>query len=150
MKEIRQVAEIAISYKPAVTRMPKITCSNDAYEELKEFFDEDLISLQEQFVVMYLNQGNDVLGIQRLSIGGVTGTVADPRLIFATALKAVATGLIISHNHPSGTLKASEADLAMTRRLKEVGKLMEIKLLDHLIITPEGKYLSFIDEGVIF
>lgn len=149
MKEIRQVAEITISYKPTVTRMPKITCSNDAYEELKEFFDEDLISLQEQFVVMYLNQGNDVLGIQKLSIGGVTGTVADPRLIFATALKAAATGLIISHNHPSGTLKASEADLLMTRRLKEAGKLMEIKLLDHLIITPEGKYLSFIDEGLI-
>ncbi|MES2429432.1 MAG: JAB domain-containing protein [Bacteroidota bacterium] len=149
MKETRQVAEITISYKPTVTRMPTIRSSNDAYEELKEFFSEDLISLQEQFVVMYLNQANGVLGIQVLSTGGITGTFADPRLVLGTALKAAATGLIISHNHPSGNLKPSEADLLMTRRIKEAGKLMEINLLDHLIITPEGKYLSFIDEGLI-
>ncbi len=149
MKEIRQVAEITISYRPTVTRMPKITSSNDAYQELKEFFDEDLMALQEQFVVMYLNNGNDVLGIQKLSLGGITGTVADTRLILGTALKAAATGLIISHNHPSGNLKASFADIEITRKIKEAGKLMEIKLLDHLIIIPNGKYLSFIDEGLI-
>lgn len=148
MKELRQVAEITISYKPTVSHMPVIITSFDAYVELKEFFNEELISLQEQFVVMYLNQANKVLGIYKLSSGGITGTVADTRLILATALKAAACAFIICHNHPSGNFKPSNSDIEITKKIKEAAKFMDIRLIDHLIITSEGKYLSFIDEGL--
>ena len=149
MKELRQVAEITISYKPTISHMPIIITSFDAFLELKEFFTDDLISLQEQFVVMYLNQANKVLGIYKLSSGGITGTVADTRLILATALKAAACAIIICHNHPSCNLKPSNSDIEITKKIKEAAKIMDIRLLDHLIITPDNKFLSFTDEGLI-
>jgi DNA repair protein RadC len=91
-----------------------------------------------------------VLGGHLCSTGGLTGTVADIRLILGIALKACACNIIISHNHPSGNLKPSMADKEITTRLKEAGKLMDISLLDHIIISPsEGQYFSFADEGEI-
>jgi DNA repair protein RadC len=97
---------------------------------------------------MFTNRANKVLGIFELSTGGVSGTVADPKLIFAAALKVAASGLILSHNHPSGNLQPSQADIDLTRKIKEAGKLLEIQLLDHIILTTEG-YYSFADEGLI-
>jgi DNA repair protein RadC len=88
------------------------------------------------------------LGIFEVSSGGITGTVADPKLIFVAALKSGACGLVLSHNHPSGNLQPSQADIELTKRIKEGGKLLDIQLLDHLIITSEG-YCSFSDEGII-
>jgi DNA repair protein RadC len=85
---------------------------------------------------------------QRQTIGGIFATIADVRIIFATALKCVATGLILAHNHPSGSLQPSKADRELTKKIKEVGKFLDIQLLDHLIITPEG-YYSFADEAVL-
>ncbi len=128
--------------------MPIVATSYDAYIELKEFFADDLISLQEQFVVMYLNQANKILGVYKLSKGGITGTVADVRLILATALKAAACSIILCHNHPSGNLKPSNADIDLTRKIKEAAELMEIRTLDHLIISPENKYYSMKEEGI--
>lgn len=148
MKQLIQVAEISISYKPSDTQMPIVATSYDAYIELKEFFADDLISLQEQFVVMYLNQANKILGVYKLSKGGITGTVADVRLILATALKAAACSIILCHNHPSGNLKPSNADIDLTRKIKEAAELMEIRTLDHLIISPENKYYSMKEEGI--
>lgn len=97
---------------------------------------------------MFLNKANKVLGIFEVSSGGISGTVADPRLIFVAALKTNCSGIIISHNHPSGNLKPSRQDEELTQKIKHAGEFLEIKLLDHIIITSEG-YYSFADEGLL-
>jgi len=145
-----QVAEITVSYKPTISSNPVIAHSEDAYRELWDFFPQELIQLQEQFVVMYLNRANRIIGIYRLSTGGLTGTVADPRLILGTALKVAATAIILSHNHPSGNLKPSRQDEELTNKIKEACYYMDISLSDHIILSPiDGDYLSFADEGLI-
>ena len=106
----------------------------------------DTIELQEEFKVVLLNRANEVLGVYSLSKGGITGTIVDQRLIFAVALKCNATGIILCHNHPSGNLKPSEADVTMTSKIKKCGELFDISLLDHLIITKNG-YFSFTQDG---
>lgn len=98
--------------------------------------------------MLLLSRSNRVLGQYELSTGGTSGTVADLRLIFAVALKANASGIIIAHNHPSGTLAASQADQDITKKVKEAGRILEIPLLDHLIVTTEG-YYSFADQGML-
>jgi DNA repair protein RadC len=114
-----------------------------------KFYDKNTIALQEQFIVLYLNRANLVLGGHKVFTGGLTGTVADIRLILGIALKACACSIIISHNHPSGNLKPSGADQELTNKLKEAGKLMDITLMDHIILSPEGSFYSFADEGLI-
>jgi DNA repair protein RadC len=143
------ISEILVSYKPDLKNKFIVRSSNDCYHVLKDWFDADTISLQEQFVVMYLNRGNFVLGIHRLSKGGISGTVADIRLILGIGLKIAASGIVIAHNHPSGNLKPSEADTEITQKLKDAALLMDTRLLDHLVITPAGEYLSMADEGLI-
>ena len=145
-----QAAEIQLVYKSNVkpSLRPKISHSKDAYQVLLESWDDTKIELLEQLKVMFTNRANKVLGIFELSTGGVSGTVADPKLIFAAALKVAASGLILSHNHPSGNLQPSQVDIDLTRKIKEAGKLLEIQLLDHIILTTEG-YYSFADEGLI-
>ncbi len=97
---------------------------------------------------MLLNRAHKVQGIFEVSTGGVSGTVADPKIIFAAAIKANSSGIIVAHNHPSGNLRASQADIDLTRKLKDGGRILEIQLLDHIIVTTEG-YFSFADEGLI-
>jgi DNA repair protein RadC len=94
-------------------------------------------------MVLLLNRANRVLGCLKLSKGGLTGTVVDLRIL----LKAMASGIIIAHNHPSGNLKPSDADRELTSQIKQAGKLLDITLLDHLILGTEGDYVSFADEG---
>jgi len=151
-KETRQyqIAEIQLSYKYNVkpSLRPKITGSKDAYGVLLESWDNDKIEFVEQFKVMLLNRAHKVLGIFVVSSGGVDATVADPKLIFASAIKANACGIILAHNHPSGNLQPSQADINLTRKVKDGGKLLEVQLLDHIIVTTEG-YYSFTDEGLI-
>lgn len=149
-KKLYEVAEIQLTYTSHVkpSQRPKITCSSDVYSILKENWDDSKIELVEQFKILLTNRANKVLGICEISTGGVSGTVADPKLIFAAAIKAGASGIILAHNHPSGNLTASQADIDLTRKMKEGGKLLEIQLLDHLIVTTEG-YYSFADEGLI-
>ncbi|MFZ5973775.1 MAG: JAB domain-containing protein [Bacteroidota bacterium] len=151
-KETRQyqVAEIQLTYKSNVkpSQRPKINSSRDAHTVLQETWDQTKIELVEQFKVMLTNRANKVLGIFEVSTGGISGTVADPKLIFAAAIKAAASGIILSHNHPSGNLQPSQADIDLTRKIKEAGRFLEIQLLDHIIITTEG-YYSFADEGLI-
>lgn len=144
------VAEIQLSYKSNVkpSSRPKINSSRDAHEVLKRIWNDSVIELCEQFKVIYTNRANKVLGVFEVSTGGIAGTVADPKLIFVAALKAGATGLILSHNHPSGNLTPSHADIELTKKIKEGGRLLEIQLLDHIIITSES-YYSFADEGLI-
>ena len=145
-----EVAEIQLSYKSKVkpSQRSKITRSKDAYEILHENWDGDKLEFVEQFKVILLNRANYVLGIYEASTGGVSGTVADPKLIFAAAIKANASAIILAHNHPSGQLKPSVADLQLTKKMKEGGKLLEVPVLDHVIITSES-YYSFADEGVL-
>lgn len=124
---------------------PKITSSKDAYELLKG----DMMDLpKEEFWVLLMNRANRVIKKKRISEGGVSGTVADPKIIYKMALEELASGLIVAHNHPSGNLQASQTDIDLTRKLKEAGKFLEIQLLDHIIIANQ-KYLSFADEGMI-
>jgi DNA repair protein RadC len=89
-----------------------------------------------------------VLGISEISTGGFAGTVADPKVIFSIALKACASSIILSHNHPSGNLKPSQADLNLTRKIKSGGELLDIAVLDHIILTSDS-YFSFADEGIL-
>ncbi len=124
---------------------PKITSSRDAFDLLKG----DMMDLpKEEFWVLLMNRANLVIKKKRVSEGGVSGTVADPKIIFKMALEELASGLIVAHNHPSGNLQASQSDLDLTKKLKEAGKFLEIQLLDHIIIANQ-KYLSFADEGMI-
>lgn len=145
-----EVAEIQLSYKSHVTpsQRPRISSSRDACEVLKRSWNESTIELFEEFKVMFTNRANKVLGMMEVSTGGMAATVADPRLIFVAALKAGATGMILSHNHPSGSLSPSQADIQLTHKLKDGGKLLEIQLLDHIILTSES-YYSFADEGIL-
>ena len=149
-KSLLEVAEIYLTYKSKVkpSLRPKVNASRDAYEILLKNWDSAKIELCEQFKVLLLNRANKAIGIFEVSSGSATGTVADPRLIFASALKANACGLIIAHNHPSGNIKPSQADIELTKKLREGGRLLEIPLLDHLIVTTEG-YYSFADEGLL-
>jgi DNA repair protein RadC len=145
-----QVAEIQLTYKTNVkpSLRPKINTSRDAYNILLENWDDSKIEFVEQFKVILLNRANKVLGIVEISTGGVSGTVADPKVILGAALKAAASGFIMAHNHPSGNLTPSQTDIDLTRKLKEGGRFLEIQLLDHVIVTTEG-YYSFADEGLV-
>lgn len=143
------ISEIEISYKPKRANHPVVKSSNDAYNYLVQFYPEESIALVEQFSVAFLNRANKIIGVQVISKGGITGTIADPRLIMATALKAAATGIILSHNHPSGNLQASTADIEITKKIQSACNFLDIKLLDHIIISPSGNYLSFTDEGLL-
>ena len=149
-KSLLEVAEIYLTYKSNVkpSLRPKVNASRDAYEILLKNWDSEKIELCEQFKVLLLNRANKALGIFEVSSGSATGTVADPKMIFASALKANACGLIVAHNHPSGNFKPSQADIELTKKLREGGRYLEIQLLDHLIVTTEG-YYSFADEGML-
>ncbi|WP_432221830.1 JAB domain-containing protein [Flavobacterium sp. TMP13] len=144
------VSEIKLSYKSRVkaSERPQITSSKSAYEIALQLWNPNTIELFEEFKILLLNNSNKVLGAYEVSSGGITGTVVDLRLIFAAALKANATAIIMIHNHPSGKLIASDADNQITAKVKAAGKLLDIQLLDHLIITREN-YYSFTDEGAL-
>jgi DNA repair protein RadC len=125
----------------------KITSSRSAYELFLKVFNTDTFHWSEEVIILCLNNSNKVVGFYKVSSGGMTGTVIDVRMIFTTALQCLATSIIIAHNHPSGVLVPSEADKAITKKLKQAGEVMDIKILDHLIITDEN-YFSFLDEGI--
>ena len=148
--EWNKVSEIELIYKTKVkaSERPQILSSKDAYNILIQSWDENKIEFVEQFKILFLNRANKVLGIYEVSTGGISGTVADPKVIFVAALKANASSLVISHSHPSGNLKPSKQDEEVTQKIKQVGQFLDIKLLDHVIITNES-YLSFADEGLL-
>jgi len=125
--------------------LTKINSSQSVFEIMQPIIGE---LPHEEFWVIYLNNSNKVISKAQLSKGGITGTLVDIRLVFKTALEIGATGIILSHNHPSGTLVASEADRQITRKLKTAGENLDIKVLDHVIITETG-YYSFADEGIL-
>lgn len=143
------IAEISVSYKPKDCSHPQITSAADARDYLLYFFNDDTIALHERFVVGYLNRANKLMGVYEVSKGGISGTVVDIRLILSVALKSAATGIILAHNHPSGNLNPSESDISITDKINKACKLMDIKLLDHLILSPALTFLSFAEEGLL-
>ena len=147
---LNTVSEIELVYKNKVkaSARPQIKSSKDSYHLLLRTWDVNKIEFVEQFKVVLMNKAHRVLGIYELSTGGVTGTVADPKLIFMAALKANACCIILSHNHPSGNLKPSRADEDLTQKIKNAGRLLDINIIDHIILTNEG-YFSFGDEGIL-
>ena len=149
-KELFKVAEVQLSYKPhfKAQERPQISSSKQAYNLLMANWDMELINYIEQAKIILLNRNNRVLGIINLSTGGGASTVMDSRVIFATALKATATSLIVAHNHPSGNLRPSSEDIRLTEKLKQAGKLLEIEVHDHLIVS-ENSYFSMAEEGMM-
>ena len=129
----------------AASAKTKITCSTDIYNYIKP----QLLDLpHEEFWIILLNRANVVMKKMPVSSGGVAGTVADPKIIFKQALEHLASAIILVHNHPSGNLKPSGADIALTKKMKEAGTLLDLPILDHIIFT-ENQYYSFADEGLL-
>lgn len=145
------VNEISIRYngKFKIGQAPKIKSSNCAFEIFNSSWDQNYIGVQEQFKVMLLNNSNRVKGILTLSSGGITATLVDIRILYAVVLKSLTTAIILAHNHPSGNLQPSNADKQLTEKVRKAGELLDIKLLDHLILTPNFQYFSFADEGLL-
>ncbi len=144
-----KVAEIEVTYKNKVnpSDRPKITRSQDGYNLLKSVW-SDKIEYVEEFCVVLLNRANKVLGISRISEGGLSSCIVDPRRVFQCALKANASSIILAHNHPSGQTRPSEADIQITKKIKTAGDYLEITVVDHIIVTPYS-YYSFADEGIL-
>lgn len=145
-----QVAEVELIYKTKVkpSQRPQISTAEDCSRILRQTWDTNKIELVEQFKVLLLNRANKVLGVFDVSTGGTTGTVADPKIILAAAVKANAVSIILCHNHPSGSLKPSKADEQLTTKIKCAAQYFDIQVLDHVIITSE-EYYSFANEGLL-
>lgn len=129
--------------------MNQVKCSKDAFDIFTGSWEQDSIEHIEEFKLLLMNRFNSVLGILAVSKRGLSGTVTDVRLIFQGAIKANASGIIVSNNHPSGNLNPSESDTKITRKIKETGAIMDIQLLDHLIIISDGSYCNFADNGLL-
>ena len=156
MGNLNEFQEITISYKLGNTIKSKsqvkssdsvrITCAKDAAEILRHNWLG--IEHRESFYILLLNRANKVLGISLVSMGGLSGTAADPKIIYQTALKANASGIILAHNHPSGNLQPSSADIQLTSKLKQAGQWLDLPILDHIIMS-EDSFLSFAEDGLL-
>ena len=137
------ISEVSLAYKAnqSVETLPSITSPEAAVIYLRSIWDQDTIELREEFIVILLNNAKKVLGWSRISTGGSSATIVEPSAVFQLALLGKASSIICAHNHPSGNLRASSADISLTRRLTDAGKLLGITVDDHIIITQEG-YLS--------
>ena len=146
-----RINEISLSYRPKrkAEHWPKISSSSLAAHVIYQSWDQNTIAVYESFKILLLNNSNKVKGIYQISHGGITGTLVDLRLQFAVTLKSLSVALILVHNHPSGTLRPSEADKNLTRKIKSAADFLDIKILDHLILIPTGDYYSFADEGIL-
>lgn len=148
MKQNTQVAELLVSYSPHIVSAQKIRNSRETYSLITNYWNLDTIEMLEEVKVILLNKANKVLGVFDLSKGGICSSIIDVKIVLSIALKTLASGIIIVHNHPSGNLSPSKADIDITQKLKSACDIMEILLLDHLIITKED-YFSFADDGLL-
>lgn len=139
---------IGLKTKVKVEELYSIRTSEDVAKIARLCFDADMIEWVESVVVIALNRAGKAIGFYKASQGGLTGTVCDPRVIMQFALLSNATSIIIAHNHPSGNLRPSDDDNKMTQRIKNAGDILEIKLLDHVIITANSFY-SYADNGTL-
>lgn len=142
------VNEIKLSYSRKGNCERSISSSRDAVDVFREHFDAGEMDYMESFFALYLNQANKVLGIKKISECGISSTLVDVRIIMQAALLCNASGIIVAHNHPSGNLKPSSADIKMTVQIREAAKILSMNLLDHVILTSDSHF-SFADEGII-
>ena len=144
------IPSIKITYTPNIkfSDLPEIATTDDAYSLAFESWDKGKIQFIEQFKIMLLNRDCKVLGIYEVSSGGFSNTYVDLKLIFIAALQSCASAIILFHNHPSGSLKVSNEDKMLTQKIIDAGKLLDIKILDHIILANE-KYLSFEAENIL-
>jgi DNA repair protein RadC len=141
------LGEVKVTYNRRTNdTKTQVTNSNVAAEFFRTIINADIIEHHEEMWVAYLNRANRVIGFMQLSSGGLAGTVCDTRILFQGALLCNAQSMILMHNHPSGQAKPSDEDIKLTRSVKEAGKIMDITLTDHLILTYDS-YYSFADEG---
>ena len=149
MSDLFSLNEITVSYshKTKPSSLPQISSSKDVYNLVYPSWMKD-IEHRESFKILLLSRANRVLGISNLFTGGLSGVVVDAKLIFQTALKSHSSSLILLHNHPSGSLVASDTDQKLTKKIVEIGKLLDMPVLDHIIFTSES-YLSMADEGLM-
>jgi DNA repair protein RadC len=136
-----------VGYKPTEHDLTTIRCSKDSADFIRQFYFGD-IDVYESFFVILLNNANQVFGYSKISQGGIVGTVVDVKLISKYIVDTLASGIIIAHNHPSGTLRPSDADMKITNSIKTAARVFDCKLLDHIILTSDG-YYSFTDEGIL-
>jgi DNA repair protein RadC len=150
LQHLFKVNEVEIVYRNTTPYQDRIQIKSSAtaYEILLATWNANRLEMVEQFKILLLDQQNNCLGVSEIATGGTSSCLADPKVIYATALKARAASLILAHNHPSGNLTPSEADKSLTRKLKDGGRLLDINVLDHLIVTPRN-YLSFADDGLM-
>ena len=134
------VGEVTLQYTKNNIILPEmtITSPDDAYLAFKQIFDPATIEHREYMYAIFLNKANKLLGYAQISAGGVSGTLCDPKIVFQHALKMNASAIVLAHNHPSGTLKPSKADEALTEKIAQAGIMLDITLLDHLIISVTG------------
>jgi DNA repair protein RadC len=140
--------QIKVRYSRGKRFLGKVTKSEDAAGFARKTYGRGKIQLQEAFVVLFCNFRHEIIGYYLHSTGAINSTVADVRVIFAAALTSLATAMILVHNHPSGNLKPSKADELITEKFVQAGKILEITVLDHLILTKES-YFSFADSGLM-
>ena len=138
--------EITLKYKTGNYKKTKISTSLDAFQVLLQLYDDDTVDYKETAYALFLNKANNTIGWMKISEGGTSATIIDQKIIFATALKCNASGIILSHNHPSGQLRASDEDRKMTERIVSIGCKLGIEVLDHVIVCRSG-YYSMNDEG---
>jgi DNA repair protein RadC len=149
-KMTQNIQEVELHYKrtPSTTNRPRVVNSADVVEVFRAIYDVNKIEHREMMYAMYLNRNNVVLGVLLISEGGTSATVCDPKIVFQGALKLNASAVILSHNHPSGNLTPSHADIQLTNRLTNGGKILDVQILDHVILTADS-YYSFADNGMM-
>lgn len=140
--------EVSVRIKNKGAEKHQITCSSDIYKLSQLMFNQGTIEWTEEAIIMCMNRNNELIGFKCISSGGMAGTVIDPKVVFTIALQCSAHSVILMHNHPSGSLKTSSADDTVTHKLVEAGRMLEIQVLDHIIVTTEG-YYSYADQGRI-
>ncbi len=143
-----ELSEIKVSYRPNKPSTISLNNSESIYRMVLDHWNKDTIELQEEMKVVLLNRANQLLGIYELSKGGLSGTMVDVKLLLSVALKCVASNIIMVHNHPSGNLRPSKADISITNKVKRATRQVDLLLLDHLIISKEW-YYSFADDGKV-
>ena len=149
VQDLFSVTEVELVYRNKVkpNERRKLNSSSCIYDVFLTAWDMNKIELIEQAKILLLDRNNFCLGISDLSTGGISCCLVDPKIVFATALKARASAIVLAHNHPSGNLMPSNSDISLTGKLIEGGKLLDLLFLDHLIVTPHD-YYSFADAGL--
>lgn len=148
MKTNTKVAELLVSYSAHIVSEQKISNSRETYSLIINHWNLDTIEMLEEVKILLLNKSNKALGVFDLSKGGMSSSIIDVKIVLSIALKSLASGIIIVHNHPSGYLSPSKADIDITKKLKSACNLMDITVLDHLIISKDN-YYSFADDGIL-